>query len=224
MTSRPVIFDMDGVLADSEGISCEVAAQVLSDHGANIDAALVRERFVGMSTGHLIETIAAEQSLQFPSDLREQVRDRSLAAFQNRLRAVAGMARLIEQLQPERCVASSSSPERIEATLKLIELYDHLAPDLFSASMVKRGKPAPDLFRHAASQMGWDAAACVVVEDSKAGVEAGVAAGMTVIGLTAGEHVEHDSHAPALMAIGADYVARDATDLADRMRQLGVKL
>lgn len=224
MSGRPVIFDMDGVLADSEGISCEVAAAVLSEHGAQLSPEDVRQRFVGMSTGSMIQTIAAEQSLHFPLEIREIVRERSLAAFQNRLRPIVGMDQLIQATSFPRCVASSSSPTRIEYTLKHIGLFDRLAPHLFSATMVERGKPAPDLFHHAARTMVWNVDDCIVVEDSKAGVEAGVAAGMTVIGLTAGEHIQHKSHAPVLMALGAHSVVADAKTLATTLSALGVKL
>lgn len=224
MTMRPVIFDMDGVLADSEGISCEVVAKALSAHGANLSVDEVKERFVGMSTQSMLKTIQNEQSVSFPSNIREIILKQSLSAYQTRLKAILGMPALIQNNTFPRCVASSSSPERIEGTLKTIGLFDTLSPHLFSATMVKNGKPAPDLFLYAAAQMNWQPLDCVIVEDSKAGVEAGVAADMTVIGITAGEHLNHATHAPKLTSLGAHKVVENVEELAFELRQLGVAL
>ena len=223
MTLRPVIFDMDGVIADSEGIACEVVAELLDEYGATITKEEVRQRFVGMSDKYMLTTMAKEQDLTFPNDMHDLVRERSVQAYEHRLQAIPAMPELIMEHIFARCVASSSSPARIEATLKLIDLFDDLSPHIFSATMVKNGKPAPDLFLFAAKKMGWHSEDCIVVEDSKAGVEAGVAAGMTVIGLTAGEHLVHDEHAPQLLRLGASHVINDAKDLPGLLAQLGVE-
>jgi len=213
MTARLVIFDMDGVLADSEAISCEVVCEVLHEHGAAIGYEEVRERFVGKSTESMLQTVAAERGCRFPATIRERIRERSLQAYEGRLRPIEGMPELLRRLETPACVASSSSPPRIDRTLELVGLRSRFVPHLFSASMVENGKPAPDLFLFAAEAMGAKPAECVVVEDSKAGVEAAVAAGMPVIGLTAGSHLDHASHAPRLRALGAAAVVEDAAAL-----------
>lgn len=219
---RPVIFDMDGVLADSEGISCEVAAAVMSECGAKIDKEEVRQRFVGMSTPSMLKTVAAERRMEFPEDIQTTIRERCFVAYQNRLKPIEGMDEFLKSTAFARCVASSSSPPRIEGTLKTMRLYDTLAPHLFSATMVENGKPAPDLFLHAAKSMGWQPADCIVIEDSKAGVEAGRAAGMFVIGITAGEHLDHDEHAPILFELGAQAVVRNVAELRECLRPFGI--
>lgn len=224
MTLRPVIFDMDGVLADSEGISCRVASAVLCRHGAQVSVEEVRQRFVGMSTAKMLQIIALEQSRSFPQLINQEIREESLRVFENTLRPIPGMDRLIKDYRFPRCVASSSSPPRINGTLGLIGLLDDIRPHIFSATMVKNGKPAPDLFWFAAKSMGWRAEDCIVIEDSKAGVEAGAAAGMTVIGLTAGEHVDHEEHAPMLTELGAHQVVQDVSELKQTLQQLGVTL
>ncbi len=119
-----------------------------------------------------------------------------------------------------RAVASSSATERIARSLALTGLTDHFAPHLYSASMVPNGKPAPDLFLHAASQLGVEPGDCVVVEDAVPGVLAGVAAGMRVIGFTAAGHCGAD-HAAGLVGAGADEVAATAAELTDLLDRLG---
>lgn len=213
MRASLVIFDMDGVLADSEAIASEVVAAILQEHGANVDYDEVCERFVGKSTETMLKTVSVEHGTTFPDDIRNVIRDRSLTAYEGRLRPVLGMPDFVSRLKTPACVASSSSPPRIDRTLDIVGLRHRFAPNLFSASMVENGKPAPDLFLFAAKTMGVTASDCVVVEDSTAGVEAAVAANMPVIGLTAGSHVDHESHAPKLMALGATAVAETAEAL-----------
>lgn len=216
MAGRPfalVIFDMDGVLVDSEPISCRITAESLTRAGYPISAEEVRERFLGISTPDMMRTVEAELARPLPPRFREHLRDTLLAAFERELAPMPGIAALLDWLPARRCVASSSHPERIRRSLELTGLYDCFAPDVFSSSMVARGKPAPDLFLHAAAVMGTAPARTIVVEDSEAGVRAGRAAGMTVIGFTGGGHVDTIDHTPRLLACGADLVARDMAAL-----------
>jgi HAD superfamily hydrolase (TIGR01509 family) len=208
-----VVFDMDGVLVDSEPISCRVTAEMLSLSGYPISAEEVRERFLGISTPDMMRLVATDLGRPLPPGFRERLRDTLLTAYEQELRPIPGIEALLAWLPVPRCVASSSHPERIARSLELTGLYTGLAPHLFSSSMVQRGKPAPDLFLHVAARMGAQPARTVVVEDSEAGVRAGRAASMTVIGFTGGGHVGHTDHAPRLRACGADHVARDTAAL-----------
>ena len=217
-----VIFDMDGVLVDSELISCETGAQCLHEIGFEIDAREVCERYLGVSVATMIKDVEAALGRPVPEGFRERIRERTLAAYEGRLCAVEGIGRAVGIALGKCCVASSSHPERIRASLELCGLYDRLAPHLFSSTMVEHGKPAPDLFLFAAERMRARPDRCLVIEDSVAGVTAGVAAGMTVVGLTAGSHVEHERHAPLLTAAGAHHIARDADELVRMME--GMKL
>lgn len=133
-------------------------------------------------------------------------------SYRTELQAIDGIDRLLRQLPLPRCVASSSAPDKLRLGLELTGLWSHFDPHVFSSVMVKAGKPAPDLFLFAAARMGTAPAHCVVVEDSIAGVRAGVAAGMMVIGFTAGGHCLED-HDQRLLSAGATVVARSAEDL-----------
>ena len=131
----------------------------------------------------------------------------TLSAFRS------GCSDLLDRLTCRRCVASSSSPERLRHSLGLVGLYESLSPHIFSATMVKNGKPVPDLFLYAARKMTTEPKACVVIEDSIAGVTAAKAAGMPVIGFTGGSHVRPDLNARLLEA-GAVTVVADMKEVA----------
>jgi HAD superfamily hydrolase (TIGR01509 family) len=138
--------------------------------------------------------------------------DRLDAAFATELRAMPGIEAAFERIACPVCVASSSDPRRIERSLRLTGLFSRFHPHLYSAKHVARGKPAPDLFLHAAAQMHADPRACVVIEDSIAGVTAGAAAGMNVIGFTAGSHCP-SGHGATLRQAGAATICGRAEEL-----------
>lgn len=208
-----VIFDLDGVLVDSEPISCRVTASALTEVGIQLSEAAVRDRFLGMSTVEMLQEIEAEHGCRLPEFFQKTLRERILNDFEHELEPIAGVPVLLDALAVNRCVASSSHPDRIRRSLELTGLLDRLAPHLFSATMVSRGKPAPDLFLLAATEMRADPASCLVVEDSEAGVRAGKAAGMTVFGFTGGSHVRPETQGPRLEAAGADAVFTDMVAL-----------
>jgi HAD superfamily hydrolase (TIGR01509 family) len=200
-----VIFDLDGVLVDSEPISCRITAAALHDLGIWLSPSEVCDRFLGLGTVAMLEEIAAEhRRCRLPEGFAEVLRARILQAFEHALAPVAGVPAVLDALPLARCVASSSHPERIRRSLELAGLLDRLAPHLFSASMVSEGKPAPDLFLLAARRMAAEPARCVVIEDSPAGIRAAKAAGMTAFGFTGGSHMRPEVHTPRLLAAGAD--------------------
>ena len=183
-----IIFDCDGVLIDSEWIACEVEAEVLSEHGFPMTADDVRRLLLGISTASSLVVLEREYGRPPSAEVMAEVKRRLLEAFTARLDVVPDIRELLARLPGQCCVASSSDPERLRHCLGLVGLYDHLAPHIFSATMVCNGKPAPDLFLHAAAEMQVAPADCVVVEDSVAGITAARAAGMTAIGFTGGRH------------------------------------
>jgi HAD superfamily hydrolase (TIGR01509 family) len=138
---------------------------------------------------------------------------RILSAFEHELEPIAGVPALLDALAVDRCVASSSHPERIRRSLELVGLLERMAPHLFSASMVSAGKPAPDLFLLAAARMAAEPARCLVVEDSEVGIRAAKAVGMTVFGFTGASHVRPKTHAPRLRAAGADAILAEMAAL-----------
>ena len=208
-----VIFDLDGVLVDSEPISAKVTAAALAEAGIEISERELCERFLGVSTGSMLGTIEAEHGCRLPASFQRTLRANILAAFEHGLLPVAGVPAVLDALASRCCVASSSHPERIRRSLELVGLLDRLAPNLFSATMVAHGKPAPDLFLLAAARMAAEPARCVVIEDSEVGVCAGKAAGMTVFGFAGASHARSETHAPRLEAAGADLVFVEMTAL-----------
>lgn len=191
MADRPelVIFDCDGVLVDSERITVEVEARLLAEYGWAITPEDIASRFVGRTK----DAILAEVARQVGPERAAEFHDRSTAqiheAWERELLPVEGIVALVEALRDSglaTCVASSGSHAKMRRTLGLTGLWDSFEGRIFSASEVARGKPAPDLFLHAARQSGSDPQRCVVVEDSVFGVQAAVGAGMAVYGYAGG--------------------------------------
>ncbi len=211
-----LIFDCDGVLVDSEGLSCQLDAELLTEFGVPYTAEDVAREFIGVSLKDQIARIKGEHGITLPADFSERLNRRLFARFETDLKPIEGVREAILALPVPRCVASSSVPERIALSLRvtgLSDLFDHI----FSATQVPRGKPAPDLFLHAAAQMGVGAEECVVIEDSTAGVQAAVAAGMRIIGFTGGGHCGPE-HGAKLRSAGASVVIDRMADLPKTVR------
>ncbi|WP_295533829.1 HAD family hydrolase [uncultured Thioclava sp.] len=183
------IFDCDGVLIDSEIISANMLIAELRNLDVNIDLDYVARNFLGRSYPTVMKQIRFEFGLDLPEDFEARYRARLLAAFESDLRVMPGVSDVIAQLGVSWCVATSSSPQRAQRSLEIVGLDKQVQGRIFTASEVAQGKPAPDLFLHAARQMGADPARCVVIEDSLTGIRAGLAAGMTVWRFTGGSHL-----------------------------------
>jgi len=206
-----LIFDCDGVLVDSEPLSCAVDADLLTRLGFPITVEAVQERFVGKSLRDMVAAIEAEYGRALPADFGDRLTRETLARFETELEPIAGVREAVLSISQRRCVASSSTPERIALSLRVTGLAD-LFEQVFSAVEVARGKPAPDLFLHAAARMGAEPEGCVVIEDSPYGVAAAHAAGMPVIGFTGGGHCG-PGHGAVLREAGADAVIASMDDL-----------
>ncbi|WP_414475039.1 HAD family hydrolase [Microvirga sp. M2] len=207
-----LIFDCDGVLVDSEPLASQVDADVLTALGLPYTADEITRQFVGKSMRDMIGRIEADHGCTLPGDFAERVNSALFARFETDLKPIAGVGEAIRSLSHPRCVASSSAPERIALSLRVTGLAD-LFDNVFSATQVARGKPAPDLFLFAARQMGARPEECLVIEDSPAGVQAAVAAGMRVIGFTGGGHCG-PGHAEQLRRAGAPVTISNMADLA----------
>jgi HAD superfamily hydrolase (TIGR01509 family) len=182
---RLIIFDCDGVLVDSEGISNAVLAQALRTQGLDISAQEAHDRYRGMFLSEIRADAERRLGAPLPQDFMETFeRDRE-DAFRASLRAVSGAAEAVREVKAlgfEVCVASQGKLSKTELTLTLTGLRDLFGDAaVFSAHSVKRGKPAPDLFLYAAATMGCAPERCVVVEDTMIGVRAALAAGMRAI-------------------------------------------
>lgn len=183
-----VIFDCDGVLVDSEPIAFAVLREMLADAGLTFSESWAYENFLGKSMAAITAMIAREHDLELDEAALAAMRKRLYERFEAELEPVPGIDTLLSDFPFARCVASSSQVERIRLCLNRTGLIGFFEPNIFSASMVPNGKPAPDLFLHAARSMGYAPRNCIVVEDSPAGIRAAKAAGMTVFAFTGASH------------------------------------
>ena len=181
-----VIFDCDGVLVDSERLAVKVDVVLLRELGWPLSEADVIERFVGRSDRDTQAAIEAHLGRSLPVGWQESLTARYHEAFAAELAPVAGIEEALDRITLPTCIASSGTHEHLRYTLSLTGLYERFAGRIFSAQDVARGKPAPDLFLHAAATMAAEPAACIVVEDSRSGVEAARAAGMHVLAFAGG--------------------------------------
>jgi HAD superfamily hydrolase (TIGR01509 family) len=175
-----VIFDCDGVLVDSEEIANRVLAELLTEAGLPT----TYDQAVDAYRGHPMDSVVATATERFgsplPFDLLKRYFARIKEVFETELRPVPGVIEALERIDLPDCVASNGPSHKMETTLRLTGLWDRFEGRIFSADDVSAGKPAPDLFLHAARVMGFDPATTAVVEDSLLGVQAGRAAGMKV--------------------------------------------
>lgn len=188
-TPELVILDCDGVLVDSERIAVQVDALVLADLGWPLSEAEIVNRFVGRSHDDFVADVEVQLGRELVEGWDAGYRQWYVDAFERDLAAVDGVVEALDALIAAgvaTCVASGGSHAKMRRTLGLTGLWGRFAGRIFSAEEVPRGKPAPDLFLHAAAQMGAEPGQCVVVEDSVFGVEAARAAGMRALGYGGG--------------------------------------
>jgi HAD superfamily hydrolase (TIGR01509 family) len=181
-----VIFDCDGVLVDSERISVRLDVVVLGRLGWTLTEDEIVERFVGRSHEYMVGEIEAAIGRRLPDGWEDELHSLYREAFEAELAPVDGVVDALDRIAAPTCVASSSTHQRLRHTLGLTGLLERFEGRIFSAMDVPNGKPAPDLFLHAAATLGADPARCAVVEDSRFGVEAARAAGMRVFGYAGG--------------------------------------
>ena len=214
------IFDCDGVLVDSEPIINNAYPELLNACGYRITPEQFLERFCGMSDAETFRIIEAEWGRSLPADFEARVAALVDKRCETLLKSPPGVHEALPELVLPICVASSVVLERIRKSLRIVALLERFEPHLFSATMVQRGKPAPDLFLHAAASMRAMPCRCLVVEDSVPGVQAGVAAGMTVVGYCGGGHCR-PNHGDHLRRHGASVVITDMRELIPVVEQQG---
>ncbi|WP_394890165.1 HAD family hydrolase [Mesorhizobium sp. AaZ16] len=204
-----VIFDCDGVLVDSEMIAARVTADLLGELGAEISCEDVLTAFAGLDADATLRCIESDYGIALPQDFNDRDARNLELAFRAELQPMAGVMLLLQKLDVPFCVASNSSHARLRQTFLLTGLAPLVEGGVFSADDVTRGKPAPDLFWHAAARMGdIPADRCLVIEDSIVGVTAARVAGMRVIGFCGGSHIR-TGHDLRLRALGAETVVSD---------------
>ena len=214
-----IIFDCDGVLVDSEVIACTQLAERITAQGRPISLEETMTRFLGRSLKDALLEIEGLIGRKPTAEEGEADAQRLMRRFERELAPIKGVRNAIIALPGKRCVASSSSPDRLRFCLELTGLLPLFDPHVFSAAQVAQGKPAPDLFLLAARTCGVEPHACIVVEDSPAGVTAAQAAGMRSIGFIGGAHATPALGA-RLQAAGAALVISEMDALAGALRQL----
>lgn len=218
-----VIFDCDGVLINSEEIYLTSEIEFLSNAGFHVERGAYMEAFMGLSPDAWrmkIGAVARERNgHSLPENFFESLHTFIMRRFESELRSISGVRRAVSNLETRCCVASSTPLPELQWKLEHVGIEDLFAPNIFSADMVDRGKPAPDLFLHAAATLAIEPRRCVVVEDSANGVIAGKAAGMKVIGFTGGDHCP-PGHETILMKNGAQVVIDDFAKLGSTISRL----
>jgi HAD superfamily hydrolase (TIGR01509 family) len=206
-----IIFDCDGVLVDSEVLSCRCLSHALAGYGIKLDVDQALDLFLGRSVTAVFEhyeALGRSIPTEFAAELRTAVR----TAFVSALRAIEGVNSVLQGLRIPHCVASSSDVDRVSFSLGLTGLASHFDARLYTSQMVARGKPAPDLFLYAAERMRADPHRTLVIEDSISGVKAGKAAGMMVWGFVGGSHYQSRNGTDILLGAGADRVFERMAD------------
>lgn len=206
--NRPdlVIFDCDGVLVDSERLTVQIEARILTEMGWAVSADDIVRMFVGRSSVWMLREVekhlGPERTLEFDQVSTEEI----VAAFRTRLLPIDGVRPLIEDLHARdvaTCVASSGSHRKMKLTLGVTDLYSLFDGRIYSGNEVEHGKPAPDLFLHTARSMGWQPSDCTVIEDSVYGVAAAVTAGMSCYGFAGGLSSSEDLQAAGAIPFDA---------------------
>lgn len=214
-----LIFDCDGVLVDSEVIYIAAERALLAEIGLAYSREAYLSRFVGLSNPDYLATLKADfakalPGKPFPSDYGERLHASVWPQIEAELKPLGGVADVVREFEGRVAVASSSPLDRLRRKLTLTGLIPLFEPYIYSADHVEHGKPAPDLFLHAAEQLLVEPARCAVIEDSVNGIQAASAAGMFAIGFTGGGHAD-DGLADRLLASGARCVLSSHLELID---------
>ena len=213
-----IIFDCDGVLVDSEVVGNQVYADYLTAHGYPHSAQECNTKYLGMSDAHVLK-LFKDGGRSLPETFVSDINNITDEELSKSLEPIQGVETILKSIDMPYCVASSGTPTKIQNSLTKTGLIKYFDGNLFSFDQVENGKPAPDLFLFAADQMGVEPARTLVVEDSKAGVMAGVSAGMTVVGFAGGSHILM-GHAESLLDLGAHHILTDMLKLNELLASL----
>jgi HAD superfamily hydrolase (TIGR01509 family) len=194
MKYKCIIFDCDGVLVDSEAISCGVLVEMANGAGLNIDLDFALSEFMGKHLDANFKYISDRVKTGLPDNLMQYYRERTATLFKEKLQPIPGIHDLIDRLEVPFCVASSGPVEKIVGNLTTVGLIDKFEGKIFSAYTIQKWKPDPAVFLWAAETMGFSPNECAVIEDSPSGVAAGIAGGFDVWAYVATGHENKYSH------------------------------
>ena len=212
-----IIFDFDGVLLESEFEGNQMLAQLLTELGHPTSVSDAIEQFTGLAGPDFVQKVEARIGRQLPPEFHAATRAERDRTLREGIAAVAGAVEFVRALPADlpKAVASSSSTRWVRTHLDHLGLGGLFEPHIYSGrEHVTRGKPAPDLYLHAAHELGRDVARTVIIEDSKVGATGALASGATVIGLAAGRHC-FDGHADMLRNAGVSQIAHSFDEVAD---------
>lgn len=212
-----VIFDCDGVLVDSEPLAMRVLLELIAEQGIAIERGTAFRSFLGRSLASISATLNQTHGAHLSEASLAGMRDRLYALYRRELKPTGWIAEVLAGLDLPFCVASSSQPERIRLSLDLTGLLPRFDGRIYSATMVENGKPAPDLFLHAAAAMGVAPENCLVIEDSPAGIMAARAAGMRVFAYQGGGHIAESGLRAEIEALAPDAIMEDMRALPGLM-------
>src|SRR5689334_5147811 len=218
--TRLIVFDFDGVIADSESLANAVLAEIVTELRSPMTLESSMHTFIGQRFDDVIAMVSTLTGRSVADCLAAGIERRTIERFRRELKDIAGMRMYLEAFPDvKRCIASSSSPDRLATCLDILGLADAFGANVYSASLVARGKPHPDIFLHAAAQSGVAPADAIVIEDSVNGIRAAVHAGMTAIGLLAGSHIR-PGDAQRLHDAGAHHIAHTYGEVDEITRRL----
>ena len=178
-----IIFDSDGVLVDSETLSARVFQEMARELGFDLDFETAVEQFAGTSMKDNLQFIRDNIQGPMPEDFEQEFRQRTYEVYKSELKAVEGVHDLIDKLQCPFCVASSGPAEKVRLNLGLVNLLDKFEGRIYSSYDIKKWKPDPGIFLHAAKEMGFTPEQCLVIEDSASGIRAAISGGFMVFAL-----------------------------------------
>ena len=216
MRFEAIIFDFDGVLLESEFEGNQMLAELLTGLGHPTSVAEAIEHFTGLAGPDFVQKVEATIGRELPPEFHHATRAERDRTLREGIAAVAGAVEFVRALPAgvAKAVASSSSTRWVRTHLDHLGLRGVFEPHIYSGrEHVTRGKPAPDLYLHAAKELGADIGRAVIIEDSKVGATGALASGATVIGLAAGRHC-FDGHADMLRAVGVTEIAHNFDEVA----------
>ena len=182
MKYKCIIFDCDGVLVDSEGISIGILLEMANPLGAEIGQEYALRNYAGKSLKSVLADIESRLTEKLPQHFETRYRERTYEAFRSDLKPIEGIHKLLNQINIPYCVASSGPPEKIRLNLTTTGLIEKFENHIFSSYEINSWKPDPGIFEYAAGKMGFPPSECAVIEDSIAGIKAAVKGGFDVFG------------------------------------------
>ncbi|WP_242119591.1 HAD family hydrolase [Aestuariivivens sediminicola] len=188
MKYKCIIFDCDGVLVDSEGISTRILVEMSRVLGAEIEMNFALDYFSGKSLHSILEFIEGRINKKLPGHFEQDFRKQSFKAFKTELKPIKGIVNVLNNVTVPYCVASSGPPEKIRLNLTTTGLIEKFENRIFSSYEIGSWKPDPGIFEHAARTMGFKPSECVVIEDSVAGIKAARTGGFDVFGFAKGNN------------------------------------